>query len=378
MNAPPFVENALLAGSLIAIASGLVGYFVVLRSQVFAGDALSHVAFTGAIAAAVIGIDVRLGLFAGTLAVAVAFARLGGRAEVDDVTIGTTFTWVLGLGVLLLALAAAGAAGSNGTLAARELFGGIFSLSDGDTAVGALVALVVIAALLTIARPLLFATVDPLVAGSQGVPVRRLGLVFLVLFAVDAAEATQAVGALLLLGLVAAPAGAAHRLTGDPYRGMLVAGLLALVSLWAGVILSYRIPGLPPSSAIIGVASAIYASSFLAGGRRARRPLVQRSGSPLWVGRAVGVIWCRTVSVCVLVARGRTPGGARRAQTLPDTKGIPERCTSARGRAGSARSASHRYGRRRCRWCTTRRGGRSRRRRRRCRRPGRSSGARRP
>ena len=67
MFAHEFIRNAYLAGTFIALAGGLVGWFVVLRGQVFAGDALSHVAFVGAIAAAVVGIDARVGLFALTL-----------------------------------------------------------------------------------------------------------------------------------------------------------------------------------------------------------------------------------------------------------------------------------------------------------------------
>ena len=101
MLAQEFIRNALLAGSAIAIASGAVGYFVVLRAQVFAGDALSHVAFTGVLAAALAGIDLRVGLFAATIAVGLLFAALGDRIRVDDAAIGVVFAWVLGLGVLL-------------------------------------------------------------------------------------------------------------------------------------------------------------------------------------------------------------------------------------------------------------------------------------
>ena len=72
----------------MAVACGLVGWFTVLRGQVFAGDALSHVAFVGAIAAAVVGVDERVGLFALTLGLAAVMAGLGRRAQADDVTIG--------------------------------------------------------------------------------------------------------------------------------------------------------------------------------------------------------------------------------------------------------------------------------------------------
>src|SRR4029077_11970200 len=99
MFAHEFFRNALLAGSFVALACGSVGYFVVLRAQVFAGDALSHVAFTGALAAAAAGLDTRVGLFAATIAIALVLGGIGRGAGEDDVAIGITFAWVLGLGV---------------------------------------------------------------------------------------------------------------------------------------------------------------------------------------------------------------------------------------------------------------------------------------
>jgi zinc/manganese transport system permease protein len=267
MFSQPFVRDALLAGSPIAVASGLLGYFVVLRAQVFAGDALSHVAFTGALAAAAAGIDLRIGLFAATVAIALLFASLGERGRADDVTVGVVFAWILGLGVLFLDLFNSGSGGANGVIGARTLFGSIFGLSGGESALAAAIALALVAVILGIARPLLFATLDPGVAVARGVPVRLLGGVFLVLVGVDAAEATQAVGALLLLGLLAAPAGAAHRLTVSPYRGMALSAALALASVWIGIALSYRFGSLPPSSAIVIVAGGFYAAALLVSSR---------------------------------------------------------------------------------------------------------------
>jgi zinc/manganese transport system permease protein len=263
MFAHEFVRNAFLAGTPIAVACGLVGYFVVLRAQVFAGDALSHVAFTGALAAAAAGIDTRVGLFAATVMIAVMIGGIGERAIADDVTIGIIFAWILGLGVFFLALFSAGSRGGNGLLGARALFGSIFGLSAADARLAAVIAAGIVAAILTIARPLLFASVDPGVAAARGVPVRALGLLFLALVGVTAGEATQAVGALLLLGLIAAPAGAAHRLTSNPYLALGLSGALAVLATWLGLTISYLIPKLPPSSAIIAVATAIYTVAFL-------------------------------------------------------------------------------------------------------------------
>jgi len=263
MFAHEFFRNAFLAGTFIALACGLVGYFVVLRAQVFAGDALSHVAFTGALAAAAAGIDTRIGLFAATIAVALVLGGVGERASADDVTIGIVFAWILGLGVFFLALFSMGSGGGNGLLGARALFGSIFGLSTADARLAAVIGVAIVAAILAIARPLLFASVDPGVAAIRGVPVRALGLTFLALLGATAGEATQAVGALLLLGLLAAPAGAAHRLTANPYLALGLSAALAVTAMWLGLAISYTVPSLPPSTAVIGVATTIYLLAFL-------------------------------------------------------------------------------------------------------------------
>jgi zinc/manganese transport system permease protein len=262
MLAQEFMRNALVAGSVVGIACGLVGWFVVLRAQVFAGDALSHMAFAGALAAAALGIDLRAGLFLATILGGVAMGALGDRARSDDVAIGTFFAWTLGLGVLFLSIFTTNGSGANGTAGVRVLFGSIFGLSAADVRTSVVLAIVTVLVLAAMARPLLFASLDGAVAAAQGVPVRAIGLVFLGLVGLVAAEATQAVGALLLLGLLAAPAGAAHRLTARPYVGLGLSALFALGSVWLGLTLGYLFPTLPPSTMIISTAVGIYVAAM--------------------------------------------------------------------------------------------------------------------
>ncbi len=268
--AHPFIQYAYVAGTGIAAACGLAGYFLVLRAQTFTGDALSHVAFTGALAALAFGLDVRAGLFAATIGVAVVMGALGRKGVADDVVIGNVFAWILGLGVFFLTLYTTSRSSGNGTAGVSVLFGSIFGLSAGQAAVAAWIGAAIVAALLVIGRPLLFASVDETVAAARGIPVRLLGLVFLALVGATAAEATQAVGALLLLGLLAAPAGTALLLTSRPYRGMAIATGLAVAQMWAGLALAYAVPAMPPSFAITAVATACYAGAFwLSRARRA-------------------------------------------------------------------------------------------------------------
>jgi zinc/manganese transport system permease protein len=266
-----FFVNALLAGTAIAAACGLVGYFLVLRAQVFTSDALSHVAFTGALAALAFGLNPLIGLFTATIAVALLMGVLGRRGQADDVVIGNIFAWILGLGVFFLTLYTTSRSTANGSAGVTVLFGSIFGISAAQARLAALIGAIVCLLLLAIARPLLFASLDPAVAAARGIPVRFLGLAFLALAGACTAEATQAVGALLLLGLAAAPAGAAHRLTTRPYRALALSAALAVSAMWAGLGLSYAVPVLPPSFAILAVTTTSYAL-VLGGTAKSRTP----------------------------------------------------------------------------------------------------------
>lgn len=271
----PFMRNAFLAGVPIAALSGLLGYFMVLRRQVFVGDALSHVAFSGAVGALAFGFDARLGLFVATVLVAAALGLLGNRGLADDVVVGTVFAWVLGLGVLALSIYTASAkAATNGAAGVTVLFGSIFGLSSGQAYTAAAVAGLLLVVTVAMVRPLLFASLDSAVAAAKGVPVTALGVGFLVLVGAIAAEATQAVGALLLLGLLAAPAGTAMRLTDHPYAAMVVASALSVGATVLGLVASYLLPKVPPSFGIIAVATAAYLLTFVPRPRRTSPPLL--------------------------------------------------------------------------------------------------------
>lgn len=259
-----FVQHALLAGTAVALAAGLAGYFLVLRTQIFAADALGHVSYTGALGALAFGFEPRLGLLLATVVTAVGLAGAARHARPDDVAIGSTFGWLLALGSFFLTLFTTRpptSSAGNGVANISYLFGSIFGLSGDQAALVAAIAFGAAALIVLAARPLLFASLDEAVAAARGVPVRMIGVGFLVLVGVICAQATQAVGALLLLGLVAAPAGAAHRLTSRPFVGMATAASIAIASMWAGLIISYYAPRVPPSFAILATATLAYVAS---------------------------------------------------------------------------------------------------------------------
>jgi len=205
-----FMRYAFLAGTPLAIVSGLVGYFVVLRNLVFAADALAHVTFTGALLAVVMGSNPMLGLFGATMLVALLLGLLGTRARTKDVEVGTVLAWVLGLGALLLSIYTSESSGANSTIGVNYLFGSILGLQLEQAQLVAVGGVVGTVGLLLIARPLLFASLDPEVAAARGIPVRRISVVFLLLVALSIAEAVPAVGALLNSALLVTPAAIAH------------------------------------------------------------------------------------------------------------------------------------------------------------------------
>ena len=190
--------------------AGVVGYFIVLRQQVFAGEQLSHVAFACVLGTALFNLNFFAGLFGGTVLVALLIGALSGRVRPRDSEIGVVSAWVLGLGVLFLSIYISGGLQGTAThtitIGVNILFGTIIGLDTSTALVMVVVGVAVTLVMLLIARPLLFASLDPEVAAAKGVPVQAVGIVFLILVAFSVSEATEAVGALLILTLLVTPA----------------------------------------------------------------------------------------------------------------------------------------------------------------------------
>ena len=241
MLAYDFMRNAFIAGGCIAAAAGLVGYFVVLRNQVFTTDALGHVAFTGGMGGLLIGLNLLVGVFGSCIAVALAIGSLGGRGRGRDVAIGTVFAWVLGLGLLFLSIFTSSHSASAGNTGISVLFGSILGMQPAQALIASGAGLLTCIALLVIARPLLFVSLDPEVATSRGVPIRVLTALFLILVAITVAESVQAVGALLVFALMVTPAAVAQNLTSSPYAGMALSAAVAVLAVWLGLTLAFYI-----------------------------------------------------------------------------------------------------------------------------------------
>lgn len=236
-----FMQNAFEAGAIAAVVAGLVGYFMVLRAQTFAGHALSQVGFAGAAGALLLGVSPIAGLLTVGLGSAAGMGALEdkrqGHGPGDGVAVAGVFTFALGLGLLFLQLYAGQAENVYAIL-----FGNALGIGDSDVLTIAVTAAISLAGLAFIARPLLFATLDPDVAAARGVPIRLLGTVFLVLVAAAVAEAVQVVGTLLIFSLLVTPAATAQRLTARPMRALGLSAVLGLTFMWVGIAIAYFAP----------------------------------------------------------------------------------------------------------------------------------------
>jgi zinc/manganese transport system permease protein len=234
----PFMVNAYRAGTIVAVTAATIGWFMVLRRQTFGGHTLAVVGFPGAAGAILIGVSATYGLFTFCICAALviaAFSQSGRRGYSEEsAVIGTVQALALAFGFLFISLSH-----RNITGAQALLFGSFIGITN-DQVIQLLVGSIVVLAIIGfIARPLLFASIDPDVAAARGVPVRLLSVVFLIVLGVAAAEASQVTGSLLVFALLVLPAATSESLVARPGLSLAIAVVIALLVTWIGLALSY-------------------------------------------------------------------------------------------------------------------------------------------
>ncbi len=247
-----FMRNAFLAGTIVAIIAGAVGYFVVLRRSSFAAHGLSHAGFTGAAGAVLLGINPILGLLVFTVGGALLMGSLGRRTSNRDVEIGTVLAFMLGLGILFISLYSGYA-----TEAYSLLFGEILGISSASVIITLIAGCFILAMLATLYRPLVFTSLDEDVAEAKGVSISLISVGFMVLVGVATSIAVQVVGVLLIFALMVTPAAIATRFTKRPASGMMLSITIALLVTWISLFVSFYLP-YPVSFFITSIVFATY------------------------------------------------------------------------------------------------------------------------
>ena len=273
-----FMRNAIIGGLLVAVAAGVLGYFVIVRQHAFAAHALAHIGFPGATGAILIGVPVTLGLAVFTVGGALAIGLLGKRLADREIATGTILALATGLGVLFNSMTT-----RNASAVTNVLFGNLLAISTQQLVTFGLFTLLLALVLAAVARPLVFASVNPEVAEAKGVPDRLLGVVFMVALALVITMAVQVVGTLLLFGLVVTPAAAALAISARPSVVALLSTAFGAAAVVVGLVLAAMF-NLPPSFAIVTLSFLIWLGSIVIYRERHRGegndPALSSVGSP--------------------------------------------------------------------------------------------------
>jgi len=235
----PFMVNAFRAGTIVALMAGVIGWFMVFRRQAFAGHTLALLGFPGAAGATWLGVSAPLGFYsfgiAGALVIAVLPQRSRRGFGEESAVVATIQALALASGFLFISLSPRNVSGMNALL-----FGTFLGITETQVLTLAIVGVLALVATACMARPLLFASVDPDVAAAAGVPVRLLSIASLVVLGVAAAATSQITGALLVFALLVLPAATAQRITARPGVGLGLAAGIAVAVTWAGLTVGYH------------------------------------------------------------------------------------------------------------------------------------------
>ncbi len=253
----PFMKNALAGGTIVALAAGLIGYFVVVRNTAFAAHALAHIGLPGATGAVLLGVPTALGLGVFCVGGALVIGVLGTRRSDREVATGTVLALATGFGLFFNSLATK----SSSTMT-NVLFGNLLAISHEQLVTFAVLLVLLAVSIALIYRPLLYSSVNAEVAEAKGLPVRWLSMIFMALLGLAVTMAVQAVGTLLLFALVVTPAATAIMLTPKPPTAMIISTAISLVSVWLGVVLSAMF-NLPPSFVIVTIACSVWLIAWL-------------------------------------------------------------------------------------------------------------------
>lgn len=266
-----FMRNALIGGTLVALAAGLIGYFIIVRNSAFAAHALAHIGFPGATGAVLVGIPVTAGLAIFCIGGALVIGALGKRADEREVATGTVLAAATGLGLFFSSLAT-----RSSSTVTNVLFGNLLAVTHEQLVTFGIGLAVIAAVMAVVYRPLLFASVNPEVAEARGVPVRALSVVFMVLLGLSITMAVQAVGTLLLFALVVTPAATAIMLTARPGLAMAVSTGMAIASVWVGLAASAMF-NVPPSFVITTIVTVVWLAVWSVAKRGRTTPRVTSS-----------------------------------------------------------------------------------------------------
>lgn len=266
-----FMQRALAAGILVAIACGVVGTFVVLRGMAFLGDALAHGVLPGIATALIIGVPAAAGAAVGAAVMVGGVALVTRRSRLSsDTAIGLLFVGMLALGVVIVSRSDS----FSGDLT-NILFGEVLGISDRDILLQLVATAVVCGGCLICARPFLLLSISPEQAQVAGFRASLYHAIMLGLIALTVVVSFTTVGTLLVFGMLLAPAGTGALVARQVATMAGVAVGTGSVSVVAGLLLSYHFDLAAGASVVlvaVGIFFVVFTVQALRGGIRAPEP----------------------------------------------------------------------------------------------------------
>jgi zinc/manganese transport system permease protein len=229
-----FMVNAWIVASIVAVVAGTVGFFAVLRGSAFVAHAVPNGSFAGAAGASLIGLNTIVGLGVFSLAGALSIGLLGRRGR-HDVATALTLVFMLGLGALFLSFSVEYAPEIYSLL-----FGEVLGISPTELIPTGSLAIVCLAGVAALYRPLLLSSVIPEVGDARGISSFRVDLCFLVVIALATTMTVPVVGTALIFSLMIGPPAAARSFTDRPHVAIALSVGIALLVVWTAIALSYR------------------------------------------------------------------------------------------------------------------------------------------
>jgi manganese/iron transport system permease protein len=231
----PFFVRALLAAATVGLVCAVVGSYMVLRGLAFMGDALSHSAFPGVVAAYLLKGPFYLGAAIAAVGTALAIGWVTRRGNLrGDTAIGVLFAGMFALGIFLFSLIPNYVGDLFGFL-----FGEVLGIGEGDLIALSILAIVVLATVALLWKELLYSTFDPLGAAASGLPVARLDYLFLALIALTIVISLQAVGIILVVAMLVTPAATGQLVARSFGRLVATAAVVGIAGPVIGLYLSY-------------------------------------------------------------------------------------------------------------------------------------------
>jgi manganese/iron transport system permease protein len=270
----PFFVRALVASAIVGLVCAVVGSYMVLRGLAFMGDALSHSAFPGVVAAYLLKGPFYLGAAIAAVGTALAIGWVTRRGQLrGDTAIGVLFAGMFALGIFLFSLIPNYVGDLFGFL-----FGEVLGIGVGDLIALTGLAIVVLAIVALLWKELLYATFDPLGAAASGLPVVRLDYLFLALIALTIVISLQAVGIILVVAMLVTPAATGQLLSQSFGRLVAVAVVIGIVSPIVGLYLSYWLNA-ASGATIVLVETGVFVAALIWKGRRSKRAAARQTGS---------------------------------------------------------------------------------------------------